>query len=505
MTVAYMPLEREWCAYVRVSKTNGREGEAFVSPSQQEAKIRVVLKTKYGVEPLHVWTDLDKTGTDDNRPEFQQAIEWVEADPMRRGIAVMDGSRLFRNAEMFMATVKRLERKGAEYLSAHLLLDAKTPEGALMRNMDAVINEFFSANIGRRWRMVQADRLEKGLPSGGPVRFGYEQIATTDEDGKIVKSRVQTPHPTHGPVLAQMYADFIAGKGAQAICKALNDEGVPSPRGKEWNIQGVLRTLDSGFGAGMIKTVEADPEGVKRAVYRRGIHEGVIDGDTWERYLRVRESRRMDAPRHKHPKWHLAKLARCGRCGASLSITSHSDTKALAICARYKSARTCEGVWMSRSKLDRAVFWWLGSRIDELARHAGEGKAREKEHGKALRALDAANDRLAALSKERIGLIRVQAASAGDLLSTDEIRAALAENEAETRTATQARDEAQREVERLAPVDDVYEAVEKWGEAHTDPAEFNVLLSRVIKKIDVTKEQVVIWPMVGQPHTVPRL
>lgn len=160
---------------------------------------------------------------------------------------------------------------------------------------------------------------------------------------------------------------------------------------------------------------------------------------------------------------------------------------------------------MSRSKLDRAVFWWLGSRIDELARHAGEGKAREKEHGKALRALDAANDRLAALSKERIGLIRVQAASAGDLLSTDEIRAALAENEAETRTATQARDEAQREVERLAPVDDVYEAVEKWGEAHTDPAEFNVLLSRVIKKIDVTKEQVVIWPMVGQPHTVPRL
>lgn len=500
MTLDALPAQREWAAYIRVSKTNGRDGDSFVSPSQQEAKIRLVLKTKFDVEPTHVWTDLDRTGTDDNRPEFQEVIEWVENDPEHRGVAVMDGSRLFRNAEMFMSTVKRLERLGAEYLSAHLLLDAKTPEGALMRNMDAVINEFFSANIGRRWRMVQADRLEQGLPSGGPIRFGYSQPEHVDADGKVTKSRIQEPHPINGPRLAAMYEEFIGGKGAQTICRDLNAQGLPSPRGCEWNIQSVLRTLDSGFGAGLIR-VSVDGSR-KEYEYRQGAHRPVIDLETWDKYQRVRDSRRMEGPRHKHPKWHLAKLAQCGLCGASLSITSHSDTKALAVCSKYKSTRTCSGVWMSRSKLDKAVFWWLGSRIEELAKNATESAARASEHARAIADRDRASAQVAKLTKEKIGLARLH--SAGDL-SPSEYREALDSSEADLVLAKKVHAATHDLVERLAPVEDVYDAIEKWGEQHTDPAEFNVLLSRVIQRLDVTKDRVVVFPVIGEPVDLPRL
>ena len=139
------------------------------------------------------------------------------------------------------------------------------------------------------------------------------------EDGKVIH-RVQKPHPVNGPVLAQMYADFVAGQGAQKIAKGLNEKGVLSPRGNEWNIQGVLRTLDSGFAAGKLKVME-DGE----AVYRDGVHQAVIDEAIWQRYLRVRESRRTDAPRHKSPQWRLAKLAKCGLCGSNLIVASYLD------------------------------------------------------------------------------------------------------------------------------------------------------------------------------------
>lgn len=483
-------VDREWCAYVRVSKLNGREGESFVSVDQQTSVIESAVPGRV----VKTFTELDVSGTHMNREQLNTALAWVGEDPGHRGFAVMDSSRLARNLKGAFEVIDSLTDSGAGFLSVHEQMDSTTPEGRLALQNMAAIHEFYSRNIGRRWRMVQADRIEKGLPSGGPVRFGY--MVTKDEKGKVL-DRLQRPHPENGQVLAQMYHDFIAGKGAMSIAKALNDAGTPSPRGGIWNIQGVLRTLDSGFGAGKIKVFE-DGE----VVYREGAHEAVIDEPTWEQYLRVRDVRRREAPRHKHPKWHLAKLAKCGLCGSNLLVSSYRDERTLVICGKYKSTRACSGVWMSKSKLDRAVFWWLGTRIEDIAKHAGAGKAREKAHAKASNAVDKARARLDKLSREKIGLARLNAA--GDL-STAEYRAALTENEAEAAAAAEELRVAQAELDRLAPVDDVYAAIEKWGEEHDDPAEYNVLLSKVIDRIEVTKEQVVIHPVVGKSHGVPRL
>ena len=113
--------KREWAAYVRVSKVNGREGDSFASPRQQEDAIRAALGIRYGatVADEHVYEDLDRTGTDDNRPAFREMLAWAHESPSTRGIAVMDGSRLFRKTALFLTTVERLERAGGEYLSVH--------------------------------------------------------------------------------------------------------------------------------------------------------------------------------------------------------------------------------------------------------------------------------------------------------------------------------------------------------------------------------------------------
>lgn len=195
---------------------------------------------------------------------------------------------LARNLKGAFEVIDELTSVGTGFVSVHEQMDSTTPEGRLALQNMAAIHEFYSRNIGRRWKMVQSDRVDKGLPSGGPVRFGYQQAPA---------ERLQSPHPENGPVLAQMYRDFIAGQGAQKIAMSLNERGVKTGRGNAWDIQTVLRTLDSGFGAGL---VQADGE------FRDGAHVAVITKGEWEQYRRVRDSRRMKAPRHKSPQWHLA-------------------------------------------------------------------------------------------------------------------------------------------------------------------------------------------------------
>lgn len=515
--------KREWAAYVRVSKVNGREGDSFASPQQQETVIRAALGLKHDatVADDQVYVDLDRTGRDGNRPAFKEMLAWVRESPSTRGVAVMDGTRLFRDAAEFLSITRDLERLGAEYLSVHEAMDAKTPEGRLMHTFMAGIGEYQSASIGRRWRMTQRGRVESGLPSGGPVRFGYRQ-----EPGQ----RVQSPDPARGPVLAGMYDDFVAGRGAQAIARRLNEAGVVTERGNVWGTTSVLRTLDSGFGAGkiLIHVREPLPDGrfEVKTEYRDGAHDAVITPELWETYLRVRAARRVKPARHKSPRWHLAGLAKCGLCGTNLRVASYRDARTLVTCSRYTATRTCSGVWMSKRRLDQMVFWWLGTRLDELARHAGLARSRDRARARAQGRAERAKARLDKLTREKVGTARLRAA--GDL-TVPEYDEAKRLNRADTEAAERDLREAQDEAERLAPVEDVYETLVRFGEsagfppvpdgdgavlatdeydAATDPtapAVYNALLTKVIDRVEVFKEQVVIYPVIGKPHDISRL
>src|SRR4051812_39451247 len=109
---------RSFAAYVRVSDTAGRSGEAFRSPNQQEHAIRSALQGR-GDTVGQVFTDLDKTGRNDDRPGLYDAIAWIKDDPKHRGLAVMDIDRLARNVALYAAVVADLHRIGAEVFSVH--------------------------------------------------------------------------------------------------------------------------------------------------------------------------------------------------------------------------------------------------------------------------------------------------------------------------------------------------------------------------------------------------
>ena len=64
--------------YIRVSRVAGREGESFISPEVQRAKIAGCGEL-HGVEIVHWWEELDQSGKRRDRPMFQKALARCES------------------------------------------------------------------------------------------------------------------------------------------------------------------------------------------------------------------------------------------------------------------------------------------------------------------------------------------------------------------------------------------------------------------------------------------
>jgi hypothetical protein len=110
------------------------------------------------------------------------------------------------------------------------------------------------------------------------------------------------------------------------------------------------------------------------------------------------------------------------------------------------------GPWPS----DRAVSWWLSSRLEDLARHAGTVKQRDRAHARAVARSAKAKILIEKLTREKIATARLHAA--GDL-TLPAYEEAKRQNQAELDAASEAQADALTEAERLAPVQDVYEAL----------------------------------------------
>lgn len=60
--------------YVRVSQRNRREGDRFISPSEQRKTIKQFVDGR-GHELVDVLTDIDESGSTFARPMFEQVME----------------------------------------------------------------------------------------------------------------------------------------------------------------------------------------------------------------------------------------------------------------------------------------------------------------------------------------------------------------------------------------------------------------------------------------------
>lgn len=343
--------------------------EESISLELQETACRVYAEQR-GYEVVAMESDPGISGRTWKRPGVQKVMALVEA----KGADVVilwKWSRLSRSRLDWAVAADKVETLGGRIESATEPLDTSTATGRFARGVLTEMAAFESERIGDTWKEAHARRVRNGLPHTGTRRFGYTYARETG----------YSLDPETGPLLRRLYLDYISGVGFMRLSLLTREHGGPIEAAS------VKRMMDSGFGAGLVKS---------RGEHVAGAHEAVITEDEWKAYKMARRGR-VGRPRAEESPHTYSGIVRC-ECGALMTgnaYTSRSGVRTAKYnCTRYRSEGGHTNAIVA-PRVDEAVVSFL----EGVAASVNAVAEKEPVGAKQLKQLDARPRIMADLSK----------------------------------------------------------------------------------------------------------
>lgn len=317
--------------------------------------------------------DLDVSGRTFHR-RIMEGIQAVEAREAKE-IVVWKFSRFGRNRTGCAVNLGRINRAGGELQSATEEVDARTAVGKLTRGMLMEIAAFESDRTGEQWAEAHANRRSRGLPTHGNPNFGYIRRGRTPDPLHPTRT-FRTPEdgeeryeidPTTGPILAELYRRYTSGQGGRTLSAWLNELGVTTTRGRQWETSVMLRMLDRGFGAGFIKIHDPNcdcgkAKTCRNVVYLDGSQPAAITQEEWNAYLRRRARVKVTAPRARVSPYPLSGRIRCGHCDAAMTIVMERSVPGVRyMCNTYLRKSLCAARSVIRVRVEAAILSGLAA------------------------------------------------------------------------------------------------------------------------------------------------
>lgn len=177
-----------------------------------------------------VYADEAKTGTKDNREQFQLLLTECRGGNIDM-VITKSISRFARNTVTLLETVRELKSLGIDVFFEEQNIYTMSAEGEVMLTLLASFaqEESLSVSDNCKWRIRKG--FEEGRASSCTM-LGYRlvngEITLIEEEAKIAK---------------RIFDLYLAGYGLQKIANTLNEEGVYSIFGNEWHISTVKGVL----------------------------------------------------------------------------------------------------------------------------------------------------------------------------------------------------------------------------------------------------------------------
>ncbi|MEU7294029.1 recombinase family protein [Streptomyces exfoliatus] len=268
----------------------------------------------------------------------------------------------------------RLSRKGIGEVGK-ALDDMDRVGGRLVSVMDGLDtgNDSARAAIGVLAELARNESRDLGMRVGSAKRYLRQRgqwIGGKPPYGLLVDPGTKKlVHDPETSVYARLIADeAMSGKTLVHIARLLNEHGVESARGGQWNSSSVMQLLRSPAFAGLMPQTEyqESADGARKYSNRVfpyldpetretvSIGEGIITVGERELILGLLESRAFPLAGkrdgHKRGTSLLTGLARCGICGSRMSKAGTSY-----VCANNRMGRDCPGVSARVESLDEYV------------------------------------------------------------------------------------------------------------------------------------------------------
>jgi DNA invertase Pin-like site-specific DNA recombinase len=192
--------------------------------------------------------------------------------------------------------------------------------------------------IRSRTREALRSRVRDGRVAGGAC-YGYRLERRSDPSGR--RFTVATVDENEADVVRRIFAEFHLGRGLKAIARGLNRDGIASAsagrRGSgSWSpscirsmlqnhryrgvyVHGRMKKLRRASGVQRVKADPADVLMIDIPEWR------VVDDEVFfavqERFAKQAPAEGKPSPKHSHPTYALAGIAKCGVCGGAIGST----------------------------------------------------------------------------------------------------------------------------------------------------------------------------------------
>ena len=261
---------------------------------------------------INSYVDPGFTGKNGDRPGLKQ----LRADA-RIGlfdkVLVCKLDRLARSLRLLMDVEAELKEYNISLTSIRESVDTSNGTGKMVFQLFGMVAEWDRENIIERTKSGRIQRYKSGCWAGGKPTFGYSYDKTTR---KLVINEDQAK------IVRLIFSGYNSGKSIKAMNRVLDDERIPTIRGKErgWIDSGIRFMLINPIYKGtLIVNRKCNVAYINKVDLSKAIIikvPAIVSESVWNMaQSRLRTNRKL-RPSRKNP-WLLQGLITCGQCGLS--------------------------------------------------------------------------------------------------------------------------------------------------------------------------------------------
>lgn len=349
--------------YCRLSRDDGAEGDSNSVANQKRMLTKYAKENGFGNTRFYV--DDGYTGTNFNRPGFQQMLEDIEMGYIST-VIVKDMSRLGRDyLQVGYYTDTYFPDRNIRFIAVNDCVDSNDGENELapFRN---VMNEMYARDISRKVRSSHRLRGNAGEPLSQPP-YGY--LKSPENKKKWIID------PIASQVVKDIFRMCLEGKGNETIARILQEQKVlipmaywhekglgrggkkTQPNPYKWGKTTVAKILAQQEYCGDVINFKTYSKSFKNktrlenprenwAVFKN-VHEPIIDRETFEQVQKLTAKTKRRAPKKDNAvKNMFCDLLYCADCGSKLWFHTNTANKEIQYfsCSNYKTDTrgTCE-------------------------------------------------------------------------------------------------------------------------------------------------------------------
>jgi len=343
---------------------------ARVSSERQDTDLSISAQLKalreYALRCGHIvvreFVDEAESGRSADRPAFREMISMARrpSKPFDL-ILVWKYSRFARSREDSIVYKTLLRKNEVQVVSITEPFE-DTPTGRLLEAIIESLDEFYSANLGQEIIRGMRESASRGFFLGARPPYGYRKIKLRDGSKERPKLEVD-PHTA--PTVTRIFQTLLRGSGLTEIAKSLNREGIPAPKGKQWNKTTLHKiATNEAFTGTLVWGVHSKNQ---EPIRLENAWEAIIDR---EAFNKVQELLKQRSPVMSHPRrvvspYLLSGIARCGRCGKALIASEAKGGQfTYYVCGTLirQGAGSCDTPYLNAHKFESLV-------IDKIKEH----------------------------------------------------------------------------------------------------------------------------------------